>query len=1336
MCGITGIFNYRAADRPVDRALLARMTRSIAHRGPDGEGLHIDGPVGLGNRRLAIVDLTPTGGQPMSSGDGNCWITYNGEWYDHAAHRVGHQFRGTSDTETMLWLLQERGPEALRDLSAIFGLAFWDGRRRTLLLARDPLGVKQVYYFDDGERLLFASEIKALLQCAEVPRSLDVEAVNQYLHFHAPLFERTFFRGIRQLLPGEFLEVQQGGHPRLARYFRIDDFSDAYATPRDAVAGVRETVGRVVADQLMSDVPVGAFFSGGIDSSAVATYAKRAGKTPRCFGVHFTGQGVIDERPFQEEAAKAIGLDLELITLDGKGFPEDLRKLLYHQDEPVIGAAMLPMYAVSKLAAQKVKVCLGGQAADELFGGYARYGLAHPLRAGLSIAAQMLRRLRGVTRVGGNLSRQLGEAKVLRRLAGIAGHVADWRALYFDNFARVPESVWGSLLAEEVVSRENCRQTFYDTLAASPARDPATKAMHWDVQTYLPGLFQQDDRMSMANSLESRVPLADPRLVRLAFRIPFALKVRDGASKWVLRKAVEDVLPPSVLNRRKAGFDTPAEHWMRDLHAGFVRETLLSSRARSRGLWRQRELEAWLDNPSRPLWFDVMWKALCIESWAQIFLDEAAPRVETTPSLSESPQPTPGIGAVVQEMRELGPAGIAFRAGWELRLRSGLAEQLDRPAPVDDVLPTYEIAARLQLDTGAIRSALQDRVGRAELAELARQATLDGGGRILCFSRWVGDYGRPVDWHLNPLNGRRWNPRVHWSHALRDESRVGDVKLTWEVGRFPQAYRMARAAALLPERAGEWDVALAEQIAGFIAANPFGRGVHWVSGQEIVFRMMAWVFALGALGPGSAVSRKIPDLARYVHACVVHIERNIAYAQRAVHNNHLLSEAAGLLLGSLVVPGAPHAQKWRARALSILTDAAGRQFYPDGAYIQQSHTYERVAMQVYIWASAMLRSLGIPTPQAWLAAVERGLDFLLAHQNPSDGQLPNYGANDGSLPAILSTCDYMDFRPLLQTASLLTRGERIYEPGPWDEASAWALGPKTLDSPLRKPTRHSVSFGDTGYHVLRGSDEGSFATFRCGTLKDRFSQIDMLALDVWWRGQNVLVDAGSYLYNGPQRWHEHFLGTASHNTVTVDGRDQMLHYRRFKTLYRTHARLLSFEDNPRWALCAGEHFGYERHSGGCVHRRAVLIVKDDLCVVVDTIRGNGSHGARLQWLCGDFAFRPESGGVTLATPKGDFCAAIFDGAGNRAQTELVSGESDPPRGWLSRYYGEKVAVPSLSAEISAQLPISFVTVLSAGAATVSVLGETWRVEIVGTGVSFKLREGLIEAVDHIEPVAA
>lgn len=630
MCGIAGIFNYGDQTRPIDRMLLRQMTRLLAHRGPDGEDFYIDGPLGLGHRRLAIVDLTETGRQPMQTPDGKFCISYNGEIYNHLRLRAllqarGVQFRSTSDTETLLYLLAQGGPRALSETAGIFGFALWEKDARRLLLGRDHLGVKQLYYHDDGQRILFASEMKALLACPDIRRDMDKEAANEYLHFHTPLFERTFFRAIRQVKAAECIEVTAAGL-RHRTYWHVQGRDMREGAPSTHVAELSELLSEVVADQLRSDVPVGGFFSGGIDSSAVAAYAKRAGNNLQLFGVHFSHPEVTDERPFQESAARALNLPLHLITVDGPSFADDFLKLSYFQDQPVIGPAMLPMYHVSRLAARQVKVCLGGQAADEIFAGYGRYALAQPLHVLGAILRQAWQGQRGPTPLthpwSGNLLKQAGTPRNVRRLAQSALRLTP-QSRYFHNFMIVGEPTWHALAGDPSwISEARAEDLFDRTVWQAPEKNLGDRLLHWDMQTYLTGLFQQDDRMTMAHGLESRVPFADPRLVQFAFRTPFDVKVRDGYSKWVLRQAVAPVLPPEILSRRKVGFDTPVPAWLRDEQAGFVRDILLSKAARERGWWKPDAVAGLLAAPARHDWFHLVWKLLSMEAWANVFVDQ------------------------------------------------------------------------------------------------------------------------------------------------------------------------------------------------------------------------------------------------------------------------------------------------------------------------------------------------------------------------------------------------------------------------------------------------------------------------------------------------------------------------------------------------------------------------------------------------------------------------------------------------------------------------------------------------------------------------------------------
>ena len=667
----------------------------------------------------------------------------------------------------------------------------------------------------------------------------------------------------------------------------------------------------------------------------------------------------------------------------------------------------------------------------------------------------------------------------------------------------------------------------------------------------------------------------------------------------------------------------------------------------------------------------------------------------------------------LQELRELGLAGTAFRAAWELRLRTGLA-RLGAPLPADPA-PSTAWAERLPWGSpDLVTRAMRPRLSIEHLDTLRERARKATRGVIHCFGRWDGDYGQPLDWHRNPTNHPRWNPFAHWSRVLRDSDRVGDVKLTWEAARFPQAFHLARAAAFFPEDRDTYANAFSAQVYGFIQDNPYPLGVHWFSNQEATIRLNAWLFALAVFRDlGHDTTALTVDIARYAAQVGHHTEHEIAYAERAVYNNHLIAEALGLFLVAWLRPDCPDARRWRERGLALLNEQSDRQVYPDGGYINLSHNYHRVIVQDYLLAWRFLRTDGVPEmPAPWRRALTTSLDFLVAHQNPTDGRLPNQGANDGSLPRILSTCDFSDFRPTLQALSLCLRGERLYPAGAWDEESAWLLGAESLDAPLRVPTQRSISFPVSGYSVLRsGSDASTFAAFRCGTVRDRFGQIDMLHLDAWWRGENVLADGGTYLYNADHQWHDHFLRTESHNTVSVDGRDQMLHFRQFKYLYRTPAALLRFDVGVDGTTAVGEHSGYARHAGGCVHRRGVRLFEDGTMVVFDRITGEGEHTARLQWLGGPYPHSADEarGAMTLHTPQGDYEVAIFDRIGESMVATVVCGQSDPPQGWIARSYGIKEEAPSLCVERRWSGETTFVTVLGEGPFEVTVEGDRWTV---------------------------
>lgn len=656
----------------------------------------------------------------------------------------------------------------------------------------------------------------------------------------------------------------------------------------------------------------------------------------------------------------------------------------------------------------------------------------------------------------------------------------------------------------------------------------------------------------------------------------------------------------------------------------------------------------------------------------------------------------------MREVRELGLRGTAFRLQWELRNRVAPWQPASGPGAVSaEAAAGSGWATRLPWpEPSRIAAALRDSIAPQDLRALAERAARASAGVIRCFGRWEADFGSPVDWYTDPRSGYRRDPGLPWPRALAQGEGVSDVKMVWEAARFPHAYEMARAAAFFPASREALAAALAGQIRGFRRAVLYPRGVHWASGQEVVFRLTAWLFAFRTLLAESRASAEGAEvIAREMVEALQYVDANIDYARHAVYNNHLLSEALGLYAGGVLLGDIAGARRLKERGRELLDEGVRRQFYGDGAYIQLSHNYHRVALQDLLLALGFSRSAGEEFPEAWRAALGRSVDFLVAHQNPADGSLPNFGANDGALPFLLSTCDFSDFRPTLQAASIAARGERLYEVGPWDEEAAWLLGPDALDARVAPGSRRSVSFSETGFHVLRSDkDEGTFAAFRCGTIRDRFSQIDMLHVDLIWKGLNVLADGGSFLYNGPREWHDYFMRTASHNTVTVDGHDQMKHARKFKCLYWTEAMLLAFERRGSFTVAAGEHYGFRRLEGRCVHRRAMALHDDGIGVVVDTVTGEGTHRARLHWLMGAFPHEVdlETSRVRLDTPSGPFELAVLGPGLGPGDLDVVVGAEHPPRGWLSRYYGEKIPVASVAVESAATLPLRFVTVFGPG----------------------------------------
>jgi len=609
------------------------MTDVLFHRGPDGSGMFLDQEIGLGHRRLAIVDLSDAGHQPMTSDCGRFVISFNGEIYNHLELRPRLmqsevRFRGHSDTETLINHFAKTGLPGLSQLKGIFGFAIWDRKERELILARDQLGVKQVYYWDNGRSIVFASEIKAILANNAYKPRANHQAIGDYFHFHTPIDDRTFFDGIKVLRPGEFLRIRRNGSKTLESYLNEEDYTPFTQHVSEISSELSSTLRNVINNQLMSDVPLGCFLSGGIDSTLVAKFsADSLNGQLKTFGCYYKEAGTLDEEPYARDVASTLGLTLDAVYPSATDFPRLFEKALWHQDEPKIGSAMVSMWRVAELASKHVKVCLGGQGGDEIFGGYARYAMASPAKV---LWRELIRRINAESgSPAATMQKAAKKGSNRKRLFQSIKPFGGWKESYFSIISQIPR---GKLLElapefEDIFEKTKAFENFSATVERCASNDPIDQAMYWDRKAYLPGLFAQDDRMSMAHGLETRVPLADPRLVEFAIKIPNRWKLNGLSSKWILKDAIRTNIPSTVLNRQKAGFETPLKSWLLGEGRELTEDLLFGKRATDRELFSSESVRSWLTPQMDATTEQLLWKCINVEQWFRNFIDRPQPHI-------------------------------------------------------------------------------------------------------------------------------------------------------------------------------------------------------------------------------------------------------------------------------------------------------------------------------------------------------------------------------------------------------------------------------------------------------------------------------------------------------------------------------------------------------------------------------------------------------------------------------------------------------------------------------------------------------------------------------------
>ncbi len=627
MCGIAGFAEQSSFDRSsraeADFALVHRMCEVIRHRGPDDEGIHVESGVGLGMRRLSIIDLS-TGNQPIHNEDRTVWLVFNGEIYNYRElrrelEREGHAFYTSSDTETIVHAYEQWGEGAFGRLRGMFGIGLWDRTRRALFLARDRAGIKPLHYIEDGGRLYFGSEIKSLIAAGAVDREIDLEALDHYLSFLYAPADRSLFKGVRKLPPGHFLRWQDG-QLTVTQYWQIGAQEPFTGTAEDAAAALRTVLADAVRSHMISDVPLGAFLSGGVDSSLVVGLMAEASPRPvKTFSIGFD-EPQFDELEHARTVAAHFGTDHHEFVVRPDGL-SILDRLIGHFDEPFADSSAIPTWYVSEIARRHVTVVLSGDGGDELFGGYDRY-LPHRrvaqfdrlhLPAGRRLAGAVAPLLPHGAR-GKNFLRHVAQSDEGRYLDSVSFFQPDEKpALYSADVQRALHG-WDA---------QRALGAHFERFRGLPTH---SRMMRFDFETYLPeDVLTKVDRMSMAHSIESRVPLLDNEVIDFASTLPSWLKIHNGRRKHVLKEAARGLLPEGILDRKKQGFGVPLGVWFRGGLTDVFSDILASPRTRQRGYFEptfvdrivREHLSGKRDHTLR------LWQLLVFELWHREYLDHA-----------------------------------------------------------------------------------------------------------------------------------------------------------------------------------------------------------------------------------------------------------------------------------------------------------------------------------------------------------------------------------------------------------------------------------------------------------------------------------------------------------------------------------------------------------------------------------------------------------------------------------------------------------------------------------------------------------------------------------------
>ena len=677
------------------------------------------------------------------------------------------------------------------------------------------------------------------------------------------------------------------------------------------------------------------------------------------------------------------------------------------------------------------------------------------------------------------------------------------------------------------------------------------------------------------------------------------------------------------------------------------------------------------------------------------------------------------LTAIYHFLKQQGLGTTLFRARYALAKKSGALKKRFPKHAWDDRPLSYWLRPSIDAKPASYHGFRENSTARffflpgqlpaikpEWLADSVAKADSIRQGRFPYFFWTEAELGSPPRWLQNPFSGHEFDQR-HWCEREDLATESGDIKYAWEPARFSWAYTLTRAYAATGD--DQYAACFWELLDSWRDANPPQCGPSWQCGQECGLRLMAWVFSLyGLWNAPSTTPERVADLAATIALTAERIEGNIAFA-RSLANNHTVSEAMALYTVGTLFPEFRQAAHWKSIGKLILDGECISQFYRDGAQLQHSFNYQRFVLQMYAWALCLGRLNSDSFSRILRDALERATMLLWQAQDEHTGRLPNYGSNDGALVLAWNSCDYLDYRPTLGAMWQVLTGRRLYAEGPWDEDLHWlALANcRTQPSGLQ---RRSVHATQGGYYTLRGDE--SFALVRCHTYRHRPLQADMLHLDLWWLGQNVLGDSGTYSYNCPQPWSGFFPGTTAHNTIAFNGLDQMEKGARFLWYHWTQSLMQRHVKTEAGTIeyWQGAHFAYKRLAGGGAHYRSVLRLGDQVWIVIDDVVLSRRHRIEQHWNLLDCPYELVDRRLRLDTAAGPVTMILL---GDAESVFVALGRETPsPLGWESQHYGERTPRPTLARYVNAHQPVRIATLIFLGAApsTSPELGDgrlTW-----------------------------